>query len=79
MILEIVIEVLIFLFTLAVLVIGGITITKLQFAQVTASLGIPMGAVYLVLPFSGIVILIYNILNLIDIVKAKGQISRQEE
>ena len=47
MILEIVIEVLIFLFTLAVLVIGGITITKLQFAQVTASLGIPMGAVYL--------------------------------
>ena len=72
MILELVIELLVFAFTFVVLVYGGISITKLAFAQVTASLGIPMGAVYLVIPICGVIILIYNVLNMIDIVRAKG-------
>ena len=55
------------------------SITKLAFAQVTASLGIPMGAVYLVIPISGVIILIYNILNIIDIIRAKGETPAQEE
>ena len=72
MIMELVIELLVFAFTFVVLVYGGISITKLAFAQVTASLGIPMGAVYLVIPICGVIILIYNVLNMIDIVRAKG-------
>ena len=55
------------------LVYGGVSITKLAFAQVTASLGIPMGVVYLVIPISGVIILIYNILNIVDIIQAKGE------
>ena len=72
MILEVIIELLIFAFTFIILVYGGVSITKLAFAQVTASLGIPMGAVYLVIPICGVIILIYNVLNIIDIVRAKG-------
>ena len=73
MILEVIIELLIFAFTCVVLVYGGVSITKLAFAQVTASLGIPMGVVYLVIPISGVIILIYNILNIVDIIQAKGE------
>lgn len=78
MVLEVVIELLILAFTFIILVYGGISITKLAFAQVTASLGIPMGAVYLVIPICGVIILIYNVLNIIDIVRAKGMMPDQE-
>ncbi len=79
MVLDVIIEILIFVFTMIVLLFGGVSITKLAFAQVTASLGIPMGAVYLVIPISGVIILIYNILNIIDIIRAKGETPAQEE
>lgn len=79
MVLDVIIEILIFIFTMIVLLFGGVSITKLAFAQVTASLGIPMGAVYLVIPISGVIILIYNILNIIDIIRAKGEMPVKEE
>lgn len=79
MVLDVIIEILIFIFTMIVLLFGGVSITKLAFAQVTASLGIPMGAVYLVIPISGVIILIYNILNIIDIIRAKGETPVKEE
>lgn len=79
MVLDVIIEILIFIFTMIVLLFGGVSITKLAFAQVTASLGIPMGAVYLVIPISGVIILIYNILNIIDIIRAKGETPAKEE
>lgn len=72
MIMEVVIELLVFAFTFAVLVYGGISITRLAFAQVTASLGISMGAVYLAIPICGVIILIYNVLNITDIIQSKG-------
>ncbi|PHV70003.1 C4-dicarboxylate ABC transporter permease [Sporanaerobium hydrogeniformans] len=61
-------EVLVFIFSAVVLVYGGINITRLTLTQVTASLGIPMGYVYMVVPIAGIIILIYNVLNMMDIV-----------
>lgn len=64
--LEIGIELIIALFSAVVLVYGGTQITLLTMTQRTASLGIPMGYVYLVVPVCGILILIYNILNLAD-------------
>lgn len=73
MVLEILTELLIFLFAVVVLVYGGIRFAKLAFAQVTASLGISMGAVYIVIPISGVLISVYNILNIIDVVQARGK------
>ena len=64
--LEIVSECLVFLFAAIVMVYGGIQITSLTIAQKTASLGIPMGYVYAVVPLGGGIILVYSILNLIQ-------------
>lgn len=40
---------------------------QLTMTQVTASLGIPMGIVYTVVPLSGVIIVFYSILNIIDL------------
>lgn len=57
-------ECIILIFTVLVLVYGGIAITKLTMTQVTASLGIPMGYVYSIMPVSGILTAIYSIINI---------------
>lgn len=68
-ILSIISEILVFIFAALVLVYGGASITKLTMTQVTASLGIPMGYVYIVVPLSGIVTMLYNIINLSELIK----------
>ena len=73
MILEVLIECLIMVFAAVVMVYGGISIMKHTMTQVTASLGISMGAVYTVVPLSGILIMIYNILNIVDLFRGKEQ------
>ena len=55
-------------FSASVMVWGGYTIMQLSMTQVTASLGIPMGVVYIVVPLSGVLIVIYSVLNIIDLV-----------
>ncbi len=70
-ILDIGIEVLIMAFALLALVWGGFSIMMLSMHQQTASLGIPMGYVYTVLPVSGICIVIYAILNIVDMLHGK--------
>lgn len=64
--LEVIIEILIVLFAGIVMVYGGINITKLTMSQITASLRIPMGYVYTVVPISGLCIMIYSIINISD-------------
>lgn len=71
-VLNTVIEVITILFAVIVMVYGGISITKLSMTQKTASLGIPMGYIYLVIPITGIIITVYGILNIIDLMK-KGE------
>ena len=79
MVLEVIIGLLICVFTAVVIVYGGISITDLAFAQVTASLGISMGAVYTVIPICGVIILIYNVLNIVDIIRSKGDMPDKAE
>lgn len=71
--LEIGIELLIILFALVVMVYGGISIMKLTMTQITASLGVSMGLIYTIIPLSGILIVIYGIMNIIDLSKGKGE------
>lgn len=68
---EIILELLILIFSAVVLVYGGINIMRLTMSQVTASLGIPMGMVYSVLPVSGILTIIYCVLNIISLSEKK--------
>ncbi len=71
-VLNIILEVITSAFSAIVMVYGGISITKLSMTQKTASLGIPMGYIYLVIPISGILIVIYSVLNIIDLAR-KGE------
>ena len=50
------------------MVYGGFTIMQLTMTQSTASLGISMGVVYTIIPVSGILIVLYSVMNIIDLV-----------
>lgn len=62
-----------FAFSAVILVYGGIQITSLAMGQMTSSLGVPIGVFYVVLPVSGVINLVYTVLNIIGI--ANGSIS----
>lgn len=79
-ILEIVIEFLVMLFSASVMLYGGFTIMQLTMTQVTASLGVKMGVIYTVVPLSGLLIIIYSILNIIDLIAGyEGEPKKDEE
>jgi TRAP-type C4-dicarboxylate transport system permease small subunit len=64
LILSIINEAIVMIFAVLVLIFGGISITQLTATQTTASLGVSMSLIYSVLPVSGVLIIIYNALNL---------------
>lgn len=62
------INILIILFCLVVLVIGGSNLVYLNYllGQTSAALNIPLGAVYTVIPISGVLVIIYKINELLN-------------
>ena len=69
-------EVVACLFSAVILIFGGVQITNLAMGQMTSSLGIPIGIFYIILPLSGILNVIYTILNIVDILH--GSLPRTE-
>ena len=64
-------EVIAFLFSVVILVYGGVEITQLSMGQMTASLGVPIGVFYVFLPVAGVLNALYTILNIIAIAEGK--------
>lgn len=62
-------DIFILFFAITVLLKGGIEAVNLTMSQTTPILGIPMGMVYLILPISGFLIIIYKLLNVKDYFK----------
>ena len=62
-------EVIACLFALVILVYGGIQITSLAMGQMTSALGVPIGVFYLALPISGVLNIVYTILNITEIAR----------
>lgn len=62
------ISILIISFAILVLVVGGIRLVyiTLHLNQISPALGIPLGYVYLILPFSGILIAFYAFLEILE-------------
>ena len=58
------VQTLIFVFALAVMVIGGSQLVRLtlMLGQTSAALGVPLGWVYLVLPLAGLFLMLYSAL-----------------
>lgn len=67
-------EVVIIIFSAAVLVYGGVNITLLTMNQISAALGIPMGYIYMVLPLSGVLMIFYGVNNILNIVKQRDTV-----
>jgi TRAP-type C4-dicarboxylate transport system permease small subunit len=63
---------LIFLFALSVMVTGGVVLMYTRFVlQVkSAALQLPLGYVYIVLPISGLIIMYYEVLHIINLKKS---------
>lgn len=78
MILEVVIEIMIIAFAVIVLIFGGVSIMNLTMTQVTASLGIQMGIVYTVVPLTGVLIVVYGVLNVIDLIRGEENQAHRE-
>lgn len=68
---SIIIEILIFLFALIVMVIGGsnLVYTTLHLGQLSGTLRIPLGYIYAILPFSGLLIMWFSIYHITKISK----------
>jgi len=64
--LEMVISILVILFSIAVLVVGGtwLSYTRFYLEVKSSALGMPLGFVYLVLPISGVLIAYFDIDNM---------------
>lgn len=69
--LEITISVIVILFAIVVMVIGGswLVYTRFFLTVKSAALGLPLGVVYLVLPISGLLISYFDIDNIINMIK----------
>ena len=62
-------EVMVIIFAVLILIFGGLKMSQLSMGQSSSSLQIPMGYIYLALPLSGIITVIYNVLNIHLLVK----------
>lgn len=76
-VLNIISEILIIILAGSVMVYGGVTIMNLTMTQSTASLGIPMGVVYTIIPLSGVLIVIYAVLNIMDLLAGVESAQRE--
>lgn len=69
-------ELMLLVFSITVLTMGGLAITKLALGQMTSSLGVPVGYFYIPLPITGLINIIYTLLNITDILKGKVKFVR---
>ena len=69
----ILIEIFIFLFALIVMVVGGFNLvyTTLHLEQLSGTLRVPLGYVYAILPFSGLLIMYFSVYHISKIVANK--------
>ncbi|WP_163580838.1 TRAP transporter small permease [Gracilibacillus saliphilus] len=68
--LEVIVQISFILFA-AMMIMGGTKAVSLTMAQISPSLHLPMGYVYLSLPVSGVTILLYCLINLTDLFSSK--------
>ena len=68
-------QVMVLVFSVAVLLIGGSQVVRntLAMQQTTPALGWKMGHVYLALPIAGLFVIIYTLENLVEILKASPE------
>lgn len=66
-------------FAAVILVYGGVQITNLAMGQMTSSLGVAIGVFYVVLPLSGVLNIIYSIINIVEILNGSIDLEPKQE
>jgi TRAP-type C4-dicarboxylate transport system permease small subunit len=61
-------EITVLVFSLAILLKGGASITSLTMTQTTPALQVPMGYVYAIVPLCGVMIAVYSVLNIKELI-----------
>jgi TRAP-type C4-dicarboxylate transport system permease small subunit len=76
--LELVVEAMIAIFAILILLIGGSRFVFITFklGQVSSVMQVAKGWIYIVLPLSGLLILLYNVLNIRDILNHRRHVDR---
>lgn len=72
-------EVIACIFSLVILVYGGVQITSLAMGQMTSSLGVSVGVFYVALPAVGVLNIIYTIMNIIELANGKLTLAAADE
>lgn len=67
------------LFSAVILLYGGVRITSLAMGQMTSSLGVAVGVFYIILPISGVINIIFTVMNIYDISKGNIKIPAVSE
>lgn len=70
-VIDILIQLIIIVFSATILVYGGFTITHMNMLQYDSILKIPTGIIYSIIPICGVLIILYSIYNLISFSKEK--------
>lgn len=68
-ILQLIVDILIMLFAIIIMLLGGIRAMLITVSQTSASMDFSMGIVYGILPTSGAFIVLYSLFNIVDITK----------
>lgn len=76
-VMDIIIEITVIFFALAVMVYGGIRITNMQMVQLDSTLQIPMGYIYGIIPVAGVIIILYGLYNLRLIITHKDTLKSE--
>lgn len=61
------------LFAAVIMIYGGSRAVSFTMAQISPSLGVPMGLVYLSLPVSGVLILFYSSINILELLRERKE------
>lgn len=71
-------EVVSLIFSAIILVFGGFQVSALAMGQMTSSLGVPVGTFYWSMPICGILMVVYSIMNIIEIAQGTSQAALDE-
>ena len=77
----IVLQLLVIVFSSLVLVFGGIELVDLtlELNQISAALSLNMGIVYAILPISGVLLIVYSLVNLVDLLSGNTHNTHSQE
>lgn len=71
-------EVVSLIFSAIILVFGGFQVSALAMGQMTSSLGVPVGTFYWSMPICGILMVVYSIMNIIEIAQGTSEAALDE-